>query len=118
MQIFSLKLGHDRSMARVEDGRLVFSIDSEKDSLIYGAAVPSAALESLSVNGQNPRHSEYRADRSLRPPPVLELDVRPGDLVMIGARQLHAVARQVSSRRVGISCFLGYRCGKPLICWS
>lgn len=80
---------------------------------LWGIRPTAADLASLHAVG-----SEYGVDRSLLPPPALEVDVRPGELVMFEARQLHAVTQQVSGRRVGISCFLGYRRGAPLICWS
>jgi hypothetical protein len=62
--------------------------------------------------------SEYGASRSQLPPPDVEVDVRPGDLVVMDATKLHAVSRQGRGRRVGMSSFLGRRPGRPFICWS
>lgn len=62
--------------------------------------------------------SGYGADRSLLPVPDVTLGVAPGDLVMFDAARVHAVRRQVVGRRIGVSCFLGYRRGLPLVCWS
>jgi hypothetical protein len=62
--------------------------------------------------------SKYGVDRSKLPPPDLEVECVPGDLILMDATKLHAVSRQEKGRRMGISCFLGYQSGKPLICWS
>lgn len=62
--------------------------------------------------------SGYGADRSLLPAPDVTVGVAPGDLVMFDAARLHAVRRQAVGRRIGMSCFLGYRRGLPLVCWS
>jgi predicted NodU family carbamoyl transferase len=49
MQFLSFKPGHDGSIALVEDGRLVFSFESEKDSFPrYSTLDPSVVLESMS----------------------------------------------------------------------
>lgn len=62
--------------------------------------------------------SGYGADRSLLPAPDVTVSVSPGDLVVFDAARLHAVRRQAVGRRIGVSCFLGYRRGLPLVCWS
>jgi hypothetical protein len=62
--------------------------------------------------------SGYGADRSLLPAPDVTVGVAPGDLVMFDAARVHAVRRQAVGRRIGVSCFLGYRRGLPLVCWS
>ncbi|MEU4496313.1 hypothetical protein AB0F96_23425 [Streptomyces sp. NPDC023998] len=62
--------------------------------------------------------STYGADRALLPPPASELRVAAGDLVLIDATRLHAVSRQVRGARIGLSCFLGARRGRPFVCWS
>ena len=62
--------------------------------------------------------SSYGADRSLLPEPDATVNVSPGDLVMFDAARVHAVRRQVQGCRIGVSCFLGYRRGLPLVCWS
>ncbi|GAA2661336.1 hypothetical protein [Streptomyces vastus] len=62
--------------------------------------------------------SEYGTDRALVPPPSCVLPVTAGDLVLIDATKLHAVSRQEQGARIGLSCFLGVRHGRPLVCWS
>lgn len=62
--------------------------------------------------------SGYGADRSLLPAPEVTVGVAPGDLVVFDAARVHAVRRQAVGRRIGVSCFLGYRRGLPLVCWS
>jgi hypothetical protein len=62
--------------------------------------------------------SKYGASRSLLPPPAVEIEIDPGDLLLIDATRLHAVSAQKHGRRVGMSCFLGQRPGRPFICWS
>lgn len=62
--------------------------------------------------------SKYGALRDLLPPPDLEIHVRPGDLVLMDATKLHAVTPQKGGRRVGMSCFLGMRPGRPILIWS
>jgi len=48
MQFLSFKPGHDGSIALVEDGRLVFSFESEKDSFPrYSTLDPSVVMESM-----------------------------------------------------------------------
>ncbi|MFD5985944.1 hypothetical protein [Streptomyces cyaneofuscatus] len=64
------------------------------------------------------RDSAYGADRALVPEPRCELRVAAGDLVIMDATRLHAVSRQERGIRVGLSCFLGVRHGRPLLCWS
>ncbi|MGW1259335.1 hypothetical protein ACWD5Q_30175 [Streptomyces sp. NPDC002513] len=62
--------------------------------------------------------SAYGSDRTLVPPPAVVLSIAAGDLVLIDATKLHAVSRQERGVRVGLSCFLGVRHGRPLVCWS
>ncbi|MFF3677122.1 hypothetical protein ACFYYS_24490 [Streptomyces sp. NPDC002120] len=62
--------------------------------------------------------SSYGADRRLVPPPVCEVPVVTGDLVIVDATRLHAVSRQERGTRIGLSCFLGVRRGRPLVYWS
>ncbi|WP_159049653.1 hypothetical protein [Streptomyces sp. NRRL WC-3618] len=62
--------------------------------------------------------SEYGTDRALVPPPACVLPITAGDLVLIDATKLHAVSRQERGARIGLSCFLGVRRGRPLVCWS
>lgn len=62
--------------------------------------------------------SEYGSDRTLLSQPDLEIQIASGDLVLIDATKLHGVARQVRGSRVGLSCFLGVRYGRPMVCWS
>jgi len=62
--------------------------------------------------------SEYGTDRTLVPPPDLEIQIAPGDLVLIDATKLHGVARQIRGSRISLSCFLGIRRGRPMVCWS
>lgn len=62
--------------------------------------------------------SEYGTDRALVPPPACTLPVAAGDLVLMDATKLHAVSRQERGVRIGLSCFLGVRRGRPLVCWS
>lgn len=62
--------------------------------------------------------SEYGSDRTLLPLPNLEIKIESGDLVLIDATKIHGVARQIRGARVSLSCFLGVRCGRPMVCWS
>ncbi|MEV7520954.1 2OG-Fe(II) oxygenase [Streptomyces sp. NPDC091371] len=62
--------------------------------------------------------SAYGADRALLPPPGCEIPVAVGDLVIVDATRLHAVSRQERGTRIGLSCFLGVRHGRPLVYWS
>ncbi|MFD9105845.1 2OG-Fe(II) oxygenase [Streptomyces virginiae] len=62
--------------------------------------------------------STYGADRRLVPPPAREIPVAAGDLVIVDATRLHAVSRQERGTRIGLSCFLGVRRGRPLVYWS
>ncbi|MEZ0112359.1 hypothetical protein ABH920_006378 [Catenulispora sp. EB89] len=62
--------------------------------------------------------SGYGTDRSLVPAPDVVLAVAPGDLVVIDATALHGVAKQIKGTRIGLSCFLGVRNGRPWVCWS
>ena len=62
--------------------------------------------------------SEYGVDRALIRTSDLALRPAPGDLLIIDATRLHAVARQVHGSRVNLSCFFGIRPGHPLVCWS
>lgn len=55
MRILSFKPGHDGSVALVEDGQLVFSLESEKDSFPrYGNVTPSTLLEAAASSGGLP----------------------------------------------------------------
>ncbi|WP_051450422.1 carbamoyltransferase C-terminal domain-containing protein [Actinospica robiniae] len=50
MRILSFKPGHDGTVALIEDGELVFSVEAEKDSFPrYSEATPSLLLEALSM---------------------------------------------------------------------
>ena len=62
--------------------------------------------------------SEYGVDRAQLPDPNVVLRPSPGDLVLMDATRLHAVAKQIQGSRVGMSCFLGIRRGHPMVCWS
>ncbi len=62
--------------------------------------------------------SEYGCDPEKLPPPSLELKPEPGELLIIDSTRLHAVKASHGGTRVGMSCFLGYRPGKPLVYWS
>lgn len=55
MRILSFKPGHDGTVALIEDGELVFSVEAEKDSFPrYADATPSTFLEALAMAEEVP----------------------------------------------------------------
>ena len=55
MRILALKPGHDGHVALVEDGKLIFSIEAEKDSWPrYEAMTPDAFARAMELCGDVP----------------------------------------------------------------
>lgn len=65
------------------------------------------------------RQDSYGIDPKCLGRPQLHVRPEPGDLILFNSRLMHAVASGRVSRRLSLSCFVGYRGpAAPLTFWS
>ena len=103
----------------------VTSVTSQAAANIYlqlpslGGSLQIWSEELTKEEYEEQAQDSYGLQRSSLPSPTISIMPKVGDLIIFNSKKLHAISIGVGSRRITMSCFIGYGGpNAPLQYWS